>query len=180
MLRISEYALCHKNNILWVYQECEDFLLLGPIPQASIEMVEEDLLSSKQNNGRFCVVFLGEKIIGVVDYIAFGHEGCVENAYISLIMIAKNHRSKGVGSAVIREVEQILLSNQAIKRIYVSAQTNNERAIAFWKNHGYERVSEAAEQPDTTITYRFCKERVPLISKLPTPPQQRPTRDNYV
>ena len=42
--------------VLEVYRQCEDFLALGPVPTASLEMVQSDLEHSKEEGGVFCLI----------------------------------------------------------------------------------------------------------------------------
>ena len=37
--------------VLEVYRQCEDFLALGPVARASLQMVQQDLAISRQENG---------------------------------------------------------------------------------------------------------------------------------
>ena len=158
MLQIRKCTEGDKDSILTVYKECEDFLALGPVPTASMRMVEEDIQASAESKGRYCIVLCDNKIIGVADFIPSYYENESSKAYISLIMITKNYRCNGIGRKTVSEVERIITENPAVTKIYVSVQTNNERAISFWTRHGYIRVSEAELQSDTTIVYHFCKD----------------------
>ncbi len=77
------------DAVLAVYQQCEDFLALGPVPTASMQMVLKDIEVSKSEGGIFCGIIFGGKIIGVVDYVPCNYEGEPEHAYLSLLMIAR-------------------------------------------------------------------------------------------
>ena len=158
MISIRLYKNEDKNDVFSVYKECEDFLSLGPLPIASNNMVEEDLRYSINNNGRFCVILYGDRVIGIVDYIPFGYKDKLDNSYISLLMVAKNYRNKGIGSVALIKVEEIIKKNLNIKNIYTSVQTNNTKALLFWIRQGYIRISEAELQEDTTIVYHFKKD----------------------
>jgi hypothetical protein len=48
----------HYQAILEVYRLCEDFLALGPVATASMEMVIKDLEISKDECGIFCGIHL--------------------------------------------------------------------------------------------------------------------------
>ncbi len=63
--------------ILEVYHQCEDFLSLGPVPVASMEMVQSDLKQSKDQGGIFCLICSAQtgEVWGIVDYIPAGFEG---------------------------------------------------------------------------------------------------------
>jgi ribosomal protein S18 acetylase RimI-like enzyme len=45
------------DAVLDVYRECEDFLALGPVPLASMEMVRSDIATSQGEGGLFCGIF---------------------------------------------------------------------------------------------------------------------------
>jgi uncharacterized cupin superfamily protein len=46
-------------SVLRVYQESEDFLSLGPVPVASMDMVMADIESSRRSGGVYCGVWNG-------------------------------------------------------------------------------------------------------------------------
>ena len=96
--KIEQIAELHLPQVLAVYQQCEDFLSLGPMSKASMDMVKADFDHSKEENGLFCGIFdPKENLIGIVDFVPNMFEGAPDNAFISLIMIAKPHRNKGFG-----------------------------------------------------------------------------------
>ena len=55
--------------ILDVYRRCEDFLALGPSPQASMEMVLRDIQEAEVENGVFCGIYSSSELIGVASYV---------------------------------------------------------------------------------------------------------------
>ena len=58
------------ERTLAVYQQVEDFLSLGPVPRASMEMVLADIQHSEESGGLFCVVVdNNENQIGVLDFV---------------------------------------------------------------------------------------------------------------
>lgn len=152
-LRPDEY-----DQVLEVYRQCEDFLALGPVPHASMEMVLKDLEISREAGGIFCGIFNDEqKMIGVVDYIPQNFEGYPNHAFIELLMIAKSERGKGIGKAVVQQVEATILQDQHIDEILSGVQVNNPRAIKFWREAGYRIVSDAIPYPDGTTAFTLCK-----------------------
>jgi ribosomal protein S18 acetylase RimI-like enzyme len=145
-------------QVLAVYQQCEDFLTLGPVPKASMDMVKADFEHSKEENGLFCGIFdLKESLVGIVDFVPNMFEGNPERAFISLIMISQPYRNKGLGRKIIEAVESKIKENRQVKVILSAVQTNNERAIHFWKELGYSLISEPESRPDKTVVYRLCK-----------------------
>lgn len=145
-------------QVLAVYQQCEDFLSLGPIQKASMDMVKADFDHSKEESGLFCGIFdLKENLVGIVDFVPNMFEGNPDKAFISLIMIAKSHRNKGLGRKVIEAVENKIREDQQVKVILSAVQTNNERAIHFWEDCGYTIISGPEPRPDKTVVYQLRK-----------------------
>lgn len=145
--------------VLEVYRQCEDFLALGPVATASVEMVQNDLALSKEMGGVFnliCSASTGE-VWGIVDYVISGFEGNPEAAYLSLLMIAAPCRSKGLGAAVVRSVEQTMCELGHPREIQAGVQVNNPKAIRFWQRMGYQIVSGAQAMPDGTVAYHLWK-----------------------
>lgn len=146
-------------QILDVYRQCEDFLSLGPVSQASLAMVEADLDLSHREGGVFCGIFepSGKDMLGIVDFVPFGYEGDPGLAFLSLLMIAAPFRGHGLGEAVVQAVEERIIQNTRIKAIRSGVQVNNPSAIRFWQRMGYEIISSAQTMEDGTVTYQLNK-----------------------
>ncbi len=141
-----------------VYQQSEDFLALGPIAEASLEMVERDLDKSQKRGGVYCGIFHPrDGMIGVVNFIPCGYEGDKQKAYLELLMIAKEYRSLGIGSDIFRIVELEIQCDPQIKTINAHVQVNNPAALAFWQRNGYQVSGAEIENPDQTVVYPLCK-----------------------
>lgn len=57
-------------------------------------------------------------------------------AHIITIDVAESARRTGIGSALLRAVEEDL-ALQAVRTVVLETATNNAPAIAFWQKHGY-------------------------------------------
>lgn len=145
--------------ILEVYQQCEDFLALGPVATASMEMVLKDIEISKNEGGIFSGIYTADgKMIGVVDYVPNNYQANPETAFLSLLMIASPFRSQGIGNAVVDAVEKEIGKDAQINVILSGVQVNNPQAIRFWQRNGYRIVSEPRLHPDQTTAVDLRKE----------------------
>ena len=146
-------------RVVEVYRQCEDFLSLGPVATASLNMVETDLAYSRQQGGTFCVIEQTEnsELVGVVDYVNAGFEGDPELAFLSLLMIAAPYRNQGLGTSIVREVEEIIRINDQVKAIHSGVQVNNPFGIRFWQSVGYSIISGEEPMEDGTIVFRLWK-----------------------
>ncbi|MDO9067360.1 MAG: GNAT family N-acetyltransferase, partial [Deltaproteobacteria bacterium] len=125
---------------------------------ASMDMVKADIDHSKEDGGLFCGIFdLKENLMGIVDFVPNMFEGNPEQAFISLIMIAKPHRNNGLGRKVIEVIESKIREDRQVKVILSVVQTNNERAILFWKELGYAIIGGPEPRPDKTVVYQLSK-----------------------
>ena len=144
--------------LLEVYQLSEDFLSLGPEPEASEAMVLKDLEQSRQAGGIYCGIYRTEgKMIGVVDFIPEGYQGDPAAAYLELLMLARPYRSLGLGSVVVSLIEAEICKNTRVRRIYSHVQVNNPKALAFWQRMGYRITGEAQVRPDGTTVLPMQK-----------------------
>lgn len=147
------------DSVLEVYKQCEDFLAMGPQPHASMEMVLADLELSRTEGGEFCGIWgHNGKMIGIVDFVPEMFEGNPHHAFLSLLMISKPHRQKGIGAEIATTIEHEISKNTQVKSILSAVQTNNDSAIRFWQKMGYRIVSGPELQQDSTITYKLEKE----------------------
>lgn len=145
---------------LAVYQQCEDFLALGPVATASVKMVKDDLNHSREDGGTFCLIRVNTsgEVLGVVDFVSAGFCGDPTLGFLSLLMISAKHRAKGLGTQVVRAVEGEILRDGKVKAIESGVQVNNPQAIRFWERMGYRIVSEARPMPDGTTVFRLWKD----------------------
>lgn len=155
---VSEFEL---EDVFQVYKNCEDFLALGPVSKASMEMVQEDLKLSHKEGGIFCGIYKERKMIGILDFVPKSFNGIPEHAFISLLMISLPYRKKGLGTEVVHAVEKEIRKNPLITAILSGVQVNNTMAIEFWVKLGYKIISEPELLDDGTTVFRLKKDIMP-------------------
>jgi ribosomal protein S18 acetylase RimI-like enzyme len=147
------------DAILDVYRQCEDFLALGPISTASMDMVLKDIEISQGEGGVFCGIYTSDgKMIGVVDYVPSNFEGNPQIAFLSLLMIAESFRKQGIGRAIVEAVENEIRKDPGIIAIRSGVQVNNPQAVRFWQKNGYQIVSGPELMPDPTTVFGLRKD----------------------
>jgi ribosomal protein S18 acetylase RimI-like enzyme len=157
-LEIREISQKDLDAVLSIYWQCEDFLALGPVATASMEMVLKDMDISQEEGGIFCGIFSADhEMIGVVDYVPSHYRGNPQSAYLSLLMIAKTYRSRGIGEAVVEAVENEIRKDAQVMEILAGVQVNNPLAVKFWQKHGYQVISGPEQMPDQTIVFDLRK-----------------------
>jgi ribosomal protein S18 acetylase RimI-like enzyme len=155
-LSIRPYAEDDIPAILEVYRQNEDFLSLGPVPTASLQMVRDDIAHSHQTNGFFCVVSHKESgIIGVLDYTPPLADPTI--AVLSLLMIAASYRRMGYGKLIMEAFEKFLVNNYQTKVIEAGVMVNNPLAIRFWQRMGFSISPTPEPMPDKTTVFRMSK-----------------------
>jgi ribosomal protein S18 acetylase RimI-like enzyme len=147
------------DAVLEVYRLCEDFLALGPVATASMEMVRNDIEISKEEGGLFCGIYTPDgKMIGVLDYVPNNYQGNPQAAYLSLLMIAAPFRNQGIGKAVVNAVENEIRKDAKVTVIFSGVQVNNPGGLRFWQRNGYRIVSEPKLHPDQTTAVDLQKD----------------------
>ena len=151
--------------LLEVYRQCEDFLALGPVATASMDMVRSDLELSKSIGATFCGIHIPDGslsgstgMIGVLDYVPSHYQGNPQAAYLSLLMIAASWRNLGIGDAVVAAVEDEIKKDPCVTVILAGVQVNNPKAVRFWQRHGYRITSEPKRYPDGTTAVDLQKD----------------------
>ena len=145
--------------VLEVYRQCEDFLALGPVPVASMEMVLKDIEISQGEGGIFCGIFTTDgKMIGVIDYVSGNYKGDAHTACLSLLMIASPFRKQGLGKVVVEALENEIRKDVQVRAILSGVQVNNPQAVQFWQRQGYRIVSGPKLMPDQTTVFDLRKE----------------------
>ncbi len=144
------------ESTLKVYQQSEDFLSLGPNPQASIQMIYNDMEYSERVKGLFCGIWgISGTHLGILDFIPEIRE---KTAFITLLMIAGPYRNMGIGAEIVTALRHYLVATREIKTIESAVQINNEKGIVFWKKCGFNISEQAEPQADGTTTYRLTLE----------------------
>lgn len=146
------------DAVLEVYRQCEDFLALGPVATASMEMVLKDLELSENEGGTFCGIYASDgTMMGIVDYVPRNFEGEPQTAFLSLLMIAAPFRGQGLGAAIVAAVEKEIVKDTRITAIRSGVQVNNPQAIRFWQSRGYRIISGPQLMPDQTTVFGLLK-----------------------
>ncbi len=158
-LRIRPVSLDELDAVLDVYKQCEDFLALGPVATASMEMVLKDIELSRGEGGLFCGIYQPSgEMIGVLDYVPGGYQGNPSAAFLELLMIAAPQRGRGLGHAVVEAFEDQVRKDPAVRMILSGVQVNNPDAVRFWQREGYRIVSGPTPMPDRTTAYALRKD----------------------
>ncbi len=158
-LEIRPVTEADLDAVLSVYRQCEDFLALGPVPTASMDMVLKDLELSRSEDGLFCGIYARDgSMIGVVDYVPSHYRGEPSQAFLELLMIAAPFRGYGLGRAVVEAVEDEIRKNPLVTTILSGVQVNNPEAVRFWQANGYRIVSGPELMPDQTTAFGLRKD----------------------
>jgi len=158
-LEIRPVTQDNLDAVLEVYQHCEDFLALGPVATASMEMVLKDIEISKNQGGIFCGICTADgRMIGVADYVPNNYQGNPQTAFLSLLMIALPFRNQGIGKAVVDAIENVIRKDAQATVILSGVQVNNPQAVRFWQRNGYRIVSEPKLHPDQTTAFDLQKD----------------------
>lgn len=158
-LEICPIANDDLDAVLEVYRQCEDFLALGPVATASMDMVRRDIEISREQGGIFCGIYrLDRTMIGVVDYVPRNFEADPQSAFLSLLMIAAPFRKSGIGAAVVTAIEVEVRKDAQIRTILSGVQVNNPQAVRFWKRHGYRIIAGPETMPDQTTVFHLRKD----------------------
>ena len=159
VLEIRPITQKDLDAVLQVYEHCEDFLALGLVAKASMEMVLKDVEISEKEGGIFCGIYTADrKMIGVVDYVPGNFEGNQQVAYLSLLIIDSSFRNQGIGRAVFETIENKIRKNPLVTTIRAGVQVNNPQAVKFWQQNGFRIVSEPTLMPDRTIVFELQKD----------------------
>jgi ribosomal protein S18 acetylase RimI-like enzyme len=145
--------------VLEVYRQCEDFLALGPVAVASMQMVLKDIEISRGEGGMYCCIRTADGVmIGVVDYIPKNYQGNSRAAYLSLLMLAAPFRNQGIGKIILEAVENEVRKDAQVAEMILGVQVNNPQALRFWLRNGYRVVSGPKLMPDQTTVFDMQKD----------------------
>jgi [ribosomal protein S18]-alanine N-acetyltransferase len=148
------------NFTLRTYQPA-DFETLHEIDQACYEPAiaysRRELRNYLRFPGAECIVAeAGASKPAMVGFCVTAHEE--DWGYIVTIDVLEAYRRRGVGTALLREVERRLAVNGA-KEVALETAVDNASAIAFWERHGYRTHSvRKGYYPGGRDAYSMSKE----------------------
>jgi len=142
------------GSTIEVYRQVEDFLSLGPVATASMNMVVADIAHSRAEKGLYCGIWNRSGIqIGVLDFSV----GKRKEATLWLLMISRQHRKQGYGRAILLNLESYLKLKHGVDTIRSGVQVNNEGGIIFWKKMGFSVSDMPRDMGDGTTAYEMMK-----------------------
>jgi [ribosomal protein S18]-alanine N-acetyltransferase len=119
--------------------EQEDFEKLYEVDQACYEPAVAYSRRELRNYLRFpgaeCVVAEAES--NMAGFCLTARQGA--QGHIITIDVLKPFRRRGIGTALLAEIEKGLAKNGVLE-VGLETATDNDSAIAFWKRHGYRTV----------------------------------------
>ncbi|EYD77584.1 hypothetical protein Rumeso_00750 [Rubellimicrobium mesophilum DSM 19309] len=124
--------------VLDLYRRAADFLDLesGRTPDDAV--VEEYFTDAPPGGDSTASLKLGlledGRLMGIVD-LAFGYPSA-RDAYLGLMMFAREARGRGRGRAFLRHVEQAA-RNRGATRLLLAVLEANPRGRAFWESEGF-------------------------------------------
>jgi ribosomal protein S18 acetylase RimI-like enzyme len=155
-LTVRSFCEADVDSILQVYRESEDFISLGPVSQASLKMVRDDIDHAIKEHGVFCVISHEQSgIIGVMDFAPL--RGDSNTSILALLMIATPQRRMGYGKSIMAAFEKYLVKTYKTKVIKAGVMVNNPLAIKFWEKTGFSINPTPEPMPDKTTVYRMTK-----------------------
>ncbi len=160
-LELRSFTPDDTGAMLDVYRQCQDFLALGPEPEASVAMVLKDIETARQENGIFRGIYTSGRMIGVVSYVAGDFENIPQNAFILLLMIASSYRGKRIGTRIVQHIEKEILMDSRVTTILSAVQINNPGALRFWQKNDYHIEGGPELRPDKTTVFRLHKDLKP-------------------
>lgn len=102
-----------------------------------------DLAEVNNNNGKCYLAIENKKVVGLImgyvrkysefDYLDYK---CLKSGVISELIVSKNVRSKGIGNALLKRMEEYLKSI-GCEYIFIDVFAYNENAIKFYDKHSY-------------------------------------------
>ncbi len=132
LVELEEYILTiDKDNLDQIHSEYRD------------KMATLDLEEVKDNNGKCYIAVENNKAIGLIMGCIFPYDKydyldykCPKRGEITELIVTKNTRSKGIGKALIEELEEYFKS-VGCEYVIVDVFAYNENAINFYNKKGY-------------------------------------------
>ena len=129
-----------------IEQECDAYFLFDPPCEDNHSCTIQECLmkgdlpaGGKKENYYFCNIRQNDSIIGFLAYY-LGYEQ-PDTAYLSVLYVQEQFRKHGIGSEILKILEQ-MLKTSCIKHILLHVSLRNAVALCFWVKHGYNHILE--------------------------------------
>ena len=149
-MKIIEFEEKYLEDVKDLLVELEEYILtidkdeLDQIhPDYRDKMAIVDLKEVKKNHGKCYLAILDNKVVGLImgiiptydkyDYLDYK---CPKYGEITELVVSKKIRSKGIGQALMKEMENYFKSC-GCEYIYVDVFAYNENGIKFYNKQGY-------------------------------------------
>lgn len=100
----------------------------------------------------------------VLGFIAIKRDFLFGN-YIRRIVIREDMRSKGIGSQLVKYIEELTFGNN-IPNLYLLCTTTNDRAIAFYLKNGFKVIGEVTNFVDEGLDEYILRKTVGTINEF--------------
>ena len=150
MLKIVEYEDKYLNDVRDLLTELEEYIVsldkdnldrVHPLYHEKMALV--DLKDVKENNGICYLACLDNQVVGLImgtippysenDYLDYK---CPKRGVITELVVSKKVRSKGIGDALMKEIEEYF-KDKGCEYVLVDVFAYNDLAIIFYNKEGY-------------------------------------------
>ena len=149
-MQIIEYEDRYLEDVKDLLVELEEYIVsidkdeLDQVhPEYRERMAILDLEKVKNNNGKCYIAVENDKAIGLIMGCIFPYDKydyldykCPKRGEITELIVSKNVRSKGIGSTLMKTMEEYFKS-LGCEYILVDVFAYNENAINFYDRNGY-------------------------------------------
>lgn len=143
-LKIKNINVADLKSVLECVNQSEDSLkALGRKEEFQIEDIKERYFETLVNSLEYFLgIYKNEKLVGII-------KGRLENInepelWVLSFIIIKEYREAGMGTQVIKYIENYFMTKYSVKQINAIVMYENKRAQKFWKNNGY-KLTRAAD-----------------------------------
>ena len=96
-------------------------------------------------------------MIGDVDFVPADFDGTAHLAFISLLMVVAPWRNRGIGTRILKLVENKIRMIGRVSEIHTAVQLNNLAALRFWQRKNYHVFGNPKLRPDQTLVLYLRK-----------------------
>jgi putative acetyltransferase len=131
MRRLATENDLHQVFAIYMHQDVVPFLGYDPMPLDGFRQVYRDLLQS----GCFFVYEVSGRIAGF--YKASRHPGRAHHvAYLGTLAVNPEFQGKGIARSMVEDAID-RLRESGVKRVELTVESDNPRAIAFYRKMGF-------------------------------------------
>lgn len=139
-----------RQSVTALFDECQDYFLLVEGCSPSSVQTEDFFTGIPEgftvHDLLLHAVIVDDKWVGVTSLLK--RWNLPDKCMLGLMLLSPHVRGRGLGQAVLAELERVVRDDPAMRVLRIGVVTTNVAAIGFWRKMGFAETGETKSRPE--------------------------------